>query len=95
MQHDAADELHPIGAQAQHPVRRLPHGGKGLRQDVVQGLALLQALLELRSLGLKLFVGQGAVFLLQGLDLVGDGVDGFQLPLAVGAEDFLDQSHSF
>ena len=95
MQDDAADELHPVGAQAQHPVRRLPDGGKGLRQDVVQGLALPQALLELRSLGLKLFVGQGAVFLLQGLDLVGDGVDGFQLPLAVGAEDFLDQSHSF
>ena len=95
MQDNAADELHPIGAQAQHPVRRLPDGGKGLRQDVVQGLALLQALLELRSLGLKLFVGEGAVFLLQSLDLVGDGVDGFQLPLAVGAEDFLDQSHSF
>ena len=56
---------------------------------------LLQALLELRGLGLKLGVGQGLVLLLQRLDLVGDGVDGFQLPLAVGAEDFLDQSHSF
>ena len=94
MQDNAADELHPVGPQAQHPVRRLPDGGKGLRQDIVQGLPLLQALLELRGLGLKLLVGELAVFVLQGLDLVGDGINGLQLPLAVGSENFLDQSHS-
>ena len=42
MQHDAAHQLHPVGAHAQHTVRSLPHGGKGLRQDVVQGLAVVQ-----------------------------------------------------
>ena len=94
MQDNAADELHPVGPQAQHPVRRLPDGGKGLRQDIVQGLPLLQPLLELRGLGLKLLVGELAVFVLQGLDLVGDGINGLQLPLAVGSENFLDQSHS-
>ena len=41
VQHDAAHQLHPVGAHAQHPVRGLPHGGKGLRQDVVQRLAVL------------------------------------------------------
>ena len=38
---DAADELHPVGAHAQHPPGGLPAGGKGLGQDVVQGLAVL------------------------------------------------------
>ncbi|SCJ58179.1 Uncharacterised protein [uncultured Blautia sp.] len=47
MQHDAAHQLHPVGPHTQHPVRGLPHGGKSLRQDIVQGLAILQALLEL------------------------------------------------
>ena len=39
VEHDAAHQLHPVGPHAQHPVRGLPHGGEGLRQDVVQGLA--------------------------------------------------------
>ena len=46
MQHDAADELHAERLHAQHTVRRLPHGGKGLRQQVVQRLAVGQTLLN-------------------------------------------------
>ena len=40
VQDDAADELHPVGAHAQHALVRLPADGEGLGQDVVQGLAL-------------------------------------------------------
>ena len=95
VQHDAAHQLDGIGAHTQHAVRGLPHGGKGLRQDVVQRLTVGQTLLELRGLGLKLGVGQLLVLVLQGGDLVHDGVDALQLPLAVGAEDLGKQSHIF
>ena len=93
MKHHAAHQLHPVGPQPQHPVRRLPHHGEGLRQQIVQGLALLQAGLELRRLGGELGVRQGLAVRLQGLDLVHDGVDLLELPLAVGAEKFRNQTH--
>ena len=95
MQHDAAHQLHRIGAHAQHAVRRLADGGKGLRQDVVQRFAIGEALLEFRRLGLKLGVGQRLVFLLHALDLMDDGPDGFQLTLGIRSENFGDQSHVF
>ncbi len=94
VEHDAAHHLDPVGAHAQHAPGGLPAGGKGLGQDVVQGLAVLQALLKLRGLGLELGVGQGLVFLLQGIHLVRNGVDGLQLPLGGSAEDLGQQTHS-
>ena len=93
VQHDAAHQLHPVGPHAQHPVRGLPHGGKSLRQDIVQGLAILQALLELCGLGPQGLVAHGLVFVGHGLDLVHDGVDGFQLPGAVIAKNLFHQTH--
>ena len=93
MEHNAAHQLHGVGAHAQHAVGGLPHGGKGLRQDVVQRFAVGQTLLELRSLGLQLGIRQLFVVLLQRGDLVHDGVDALQLPLAVGAENLGKQSH--
>ena len=63
VEHDAADQLHPIGPQAQHPVGRLPQGGKGLGQDVIQGLAFGQALLKFRSFGLELGIRERFVLL--------------------------------
>ena len=95
MQHDAAHQLHPVGAHAQHAVRRLPHGGKGLRQNIVQSLAVGKALLELRRLGLKLGVGHSLVLVGHGVDLIHDGIDGFQLPGAVIAKDRFQKSHRF
>ena len=38
VQHDAADELDVEGAHPQHPDRGLPGRGKGLGQQVIQGL---------------------------------------------------------
>ena len=83
---DAADELHPVGLHAQHPPGRLPAGGKGLGQDIVQGLAVFQPLLEFRGLGLELFVGEGGVLSVQGLDLVHQGGDGLYLLLRGSAK---------
>ena len=93
MQHDAAHQLHPVGAHTQHTVRSLPHGGKGLRQNVIQCLAVGKALLEFRRLGLKLCIGEGLVFVAQRLDLIHNGVDGFQLPGAVITKDGFQKSH--
>ena len=93
MQHDAAHQLHPVGTHAQHTVRGLPHGGKSLRQNVIQSLAVGKTLLELRGLGLKLRIGEGLVFIAQRLDLIHNGVDGFQLPGAVITKDGFQKSH--
>ena len=87
MQHDAAHQLDGVGAHPQHTVGGLPHGGKGLRQNVVQRLAVLQTGLELRRLGLQLGVGQRLILVLQRRDLVHDGIDALQLTLAVCSEN--------
>ena len=95
MQHDAAHQLYRIGTQTQHTVRRLTDGGERLRQDIVQGFAVGQTLLEFRRLGLQLGVGQRLVFCLHVLDLMDNRPDGFQLTFGIGAEQFCDQSHVF
>ena len=51
-------------------------------------LAIGQALLEAGRLGGELGVGQGLILRLQGLDLINNGVDLLQFPVAVGAEQF-------
>ena len=95
VQHDAAHQLDGVGAHAQHAVGGLPHGGKCLRQNVVQRLAVGKALLELGGLGLELRVGQGLVRVLQRRDLIHDGIDALQLTLAVCSENLGKQSHIF
>ena len=93
VQHNAADELHPVGTQAQHPVRCLPDGGKGLGENIVGSLAILQTLLELGGFCLKLGVSEGFILLLQRLDLIGDGIDLFQLVVTVCTENLGQQAH--
>ena len=46
MQHDAAHQLHVEMALAQGALGRLAHGGEGVEQDVVEALALGQALAQ-------------------------------------------------
>ena len=93
MQHNAADKLNPVGTQTQHPVRCLPDGGEGLGENVVGGLSIFQPLLKLGGLCLKLGIGEGFILLLQCLDLVGNGIDFFQLVVAVCTENLGKQAH--
>ena len=93
VQDDTADELYPVGTHAQHTPGGLTAGGKGLRQDIVQGLAVLQTLLELRGLGLELLVAERFVLILQGLDLLHQRHNRLDLPLRTGAENFLQETH--
>ncbi len=68
MENHAAEELDIEMAHPQHPAGGLPHHRKGLGQQIVEGGAAGQPLLELSRLG-----DQGCV--IEGPDLRGQGVD--------------------
>ena len=93
MQNDAADELHRVGAHSQNTVRGLPHGGKGLRQNVVHGFAVCQTLPELRGLGLQRVLRESFIFLLQSEDPVYDGLYFLHFTLGGRAEQFGKKTH--
>ena len=78
----------PGRAHAQHPVGGFPTVAKGLRQDVVRVSPFARRSLNSVVLALSWVVAHGLVFIGHGLDLVHDGVDGFQLPGAVIAKNF-------
>ena len=88
VQDDAAHHLDTVGAHAQNTPGGLTAGGESFGQNIIQSLAVGQACLQLRGLGLKLGVGQCFIFLFQSIDLIGDGIDGLQLPLGGGSKQF-------
>ena len=69
VQGDATHDLHVEGTHAQDSPRGLTDRRKRLNQDVVQSLAILEAVLELLGLGLQLLVRQGLEVLLHGINL--------------------------
>ena len=93
MQHDAAHDLHPVRAHAEHTVSRLAADGERLRQKRVKRLTGGVTLLKFLRLCAKLLVGQLFIRLLErhdGLDL---RLELFDLALGAGAEQFRKQSH--
>ena len=58
VQHDAAHQLHVVVALAEGALRCFPRDGEGLDQQVLQGLAVLDALPERRRPGAQLVVAQ-------------------------------------
>ncbi|MPM61407.1 hypothetical protein SDC9_108265 [bioreactor metagenome] len=93
MQHHAAHKLHAVGPQAQHAVRSLPHGGKRLRQDRVQRLAVCQTLFKPGRLAPQFFIAQRLVLVTQRLNLIDDGINLLELAGAVISENFLHEAH--
>ena len=92
VQDHAADQLDVEVAHVERALSRLPNDGEGLRQQLVQRLAVGQALLESRRLGAQLRVGQA-------LDLRLEHVDGAHVvrvaldePIVAAAEDFSENS---
>ena len=65
VQGGAAHELHVEVTLAEGALGDLAHGGERLGHDVVQALAVLDLLLELRGLGLQILVGKGGDLILQ------------------------------
>ena len=92
---DAAHHLHREVLHPQNAPGGLAAGGKGLGQDVVQGLAFGQAVFQGGGLGLQLAVGHGRISGLQVKDLFGDGIDLLQFAVREGTKDLFYQGHSF
>ena len=69
---NAADHLHVIMTLAERTFGRLANGGEGLGQDVVEGLARLQPVLENPGLLAQPVVGHHLQLGLEGVDLVHD-----------------------
>ena len=93
VQDDAADQLHPEGLHAQHTPGRLPGGGKGLGQDVIQSFPLGEPLLELSGFGLQFFIAEGGVFPAQRFYFIRNGSYPFQFPIRIGAENLCKYAH--
>ena len=86
MEDHAAHQLHPVGPHSQHPDGRLPRSGKGFGKNIVQALAISQAFFEPGRLGGQLRIGESLILRLQGFDLINDGIDLLQFPVAVSSE---------
>ena len=100
---DAADQLHVevhhVPGQflvahrdgaADEPAGGVLHRSEGLGQDLVEGLALLQAGAELVGLGAQLFLGQLLVLLLKFVGSRDDGPGFFDVLAVVPAGEFLE-----
>ena len=86
VQDHAALQLHVEVALAERALGRLAHHGEGLDQEVVQGLALGQALAELGGLGAQLLVGELGELGLECIDLRHRLVEAFDDAIIGGAE---------
>ena len=93
MQDDAADELHPERAHAEHAPRGLAHGGVGLGQDIVQRLALGKALLKFIGLRAQLLIGFCGVLIGECFYLVCYRVDALELTVGIATEQLVENSH--
>ena len=89
MKNNTADQLYPVVLHIQHPSGSLSDGGKSLRKQIIQSLALCQPLLELPCFILQLFIRQLHHIGAQRLDLVHQRHDALQLSGAVGSKYFL------
>ena len=93
MQHDAADDLYRVGFQAQHTPVGLAADGKGLGQQIVQGLALFQTVAEFIGLGTQLLVGELLHLGVQVLHLLGNGTDAFEFLVREIPEQLFNKGH--
>ena len=87
VQHHAADQLHVEMAHAHDAPRGFPAGGESFGQQIVQGLAVAVALLELVGLGLQLLVREGFEFGCQRADVVNPRSEALDFALVLGPED--------
>ena len=77
MEHQSADHLDIEVAELYSPLGRLPHGGEGLRDEVIQTSPIGKPFFELDGLGSKLCIGKLLALGLQGVYLLNEGPDAF------------------
>ncbi len=89
---DAALDLHVEVPLAERALRRLAHRGEGIGQDVVQGLAVGEALAQPAGPGLQGLVVQFLDFRLQRVDRRDRGIERLDETVVGGPEDPLGKS---
>ncbi len=93
VQGGTTDELDVVVTLTQHTGGRLPGDGKGLDQEVVGRLAVVEALAELTRLGPQRVVGQRLHFGLERVDVGYERLQGFQLPALTAAQNTRKNAH--
>src|SRR3546814_634617 len=88
----AADQLDIEMAHPEHPHRGFTADREGLRQHLVQRLALGDALAELRGLGLQLGVGECLHLRFERIDPGDDELELFEQAFVAAAEDAGEQA---
>jgi hypothetical protein len=73
-------------ALAERALGRLAHRGEGLGEDVVEGLAIGQALLQRGRARPEVLIGQRNDARLSRIDLIDNGLDFPDIPIVRGAE---------
>ena len=89
VEHHAADELDVEMAHAERAPGRLAHHREGLGEQVVEPAPALQALAELRGLGLQRGIVEPLDLGLEGVDPVDGAAHPTQHPLVAAAENLL------
>ena len=87
MQNHAADKLHIEVPLAERALGCLPHSGEGFGQEIVDGLAIGEALAEFHRLGAQLLAGERLELGLKGVDRWDPRVEAFQAPVVGTAEN--------
>src|SRR5215475_1306394 len=90
MQDVAADQLHIEVPHVEDTFSGFTHHGESFDQQVVQRLAVREALFELGGSGLELFVGEGGNSGLQIVDGRDNGLDLLQFAVVLGAYKLLN-----
>src|SRR5262249_40407082 len=88
VQDGAADELYVEVPHVERAAARLAHDREGLRQQLVERFAVLEALAKLDGLPAELLVGQRRDRWLEGVHLRHDRAQTFQFAFVLGADDF-------
>jgi len=93
VQRRAAHELDVVVPLAERALGGLADGGEGLRQELVEGLAVDVPLLVLVGLRAELGIGEVDEVLLEGVHLDGDGLELLDDATFAGAEDLVEERH--
>ncbi|MCY1177762.1 hypothetical protein D9M73_180840 [compost metagenome] len=89
VQGHAADQLHIEVAHAHDALTGFAGDRKGFRQQLVEGLALGQAVFEFRSLGAQLLVRERHHLLFEGIDDLYRLEQAFDFSLVLASKKFL------
>ena len=91
MEHHAAHQLHIEVTHLEDAPGGLPADCEGLGQDVVQSLPIGQPLLKVGRPGLESLIAKRLNLWFQSIDLLDLGPQALELPIILGADEFLQQ----